>query len=207
MPTSETALVRAERVLTPTELEAYQKYLEAGKPPLAASTAGKFFKLYLQGHTCQEIAELNPALGLGIVVRARVDHDWDKQREEHIQGILTNIRQVVQKTQLDAIRFVSEGLAVFQKLAGDKFQKYLQSGDIKDLGDFKDMSFKSYKELLELMLKLTGQNENKKVSGEVVHRHQVVEPTPTVTGLRVDQPMTSFEASSFLERLDPKGKK
>ena len=72
-----TALVRADKVLTPKEREAYQKYVEANKPPLAASTASNFFALFLQGHTCEEIAKLNPAFGLGIIVRARVDHDWE----------------------------------------------------------------------------------------------------------------------------------
>ena len=40
----ESALVKAERVLTPRELEAYQKYLESGKAPLAVSTSGQFFQ-------------------------------------------------------------------------------------------------------------------------------------------------------------------
>jgi hypothetical protein len=166
-------LVEREKALTAKELEAYHKYQESGKPPLAASTAANFFQLYLRGHTCEEIAAQNPAFGLGIIVKAKVDFDWDRQRDEHVQNLLDNIRQVVQTSQLEAVQFVAEGMAVYQKLAGDKFKRYLQSGTVEDLGDFKDISFKTYKDLLELLLKLTGQDATKKVQGVVEHRHSV----------------------------------
>lgn len=195
--------------LSTREREAYQKYVEAGKPSLAASTAGNFFQLYLNGHSCEEISKLNPSFGLGIIVKAKVDNDWDTARDQHLTDLMSNIRQVAQHTQLGAIRFVSDGLAVYQKLAGEKFERYLQSGDASQLGDFKDMSFRQYKELLELLLKLTGQDgTNKKVSGDVVHRHVVEEATPTVQRIP-NKPMTSTEAESFLKRLDtgPKVKK
>lgn len=186
--------------MTPKELEAYRKYQESGKPALATSTSANFFQLFLQGHTCEEISRLNPGFGLGLIVKARIDHDWDLQREEHIQGLLDNIRQVVQKTQLDAIRFVAEGLATYQKYVGEKFQRYLQTGDAKELGEFKEMSFKTYKDLLELLMKLTGQKEEKKVTGEVTVKHQV-EP---ISLPRVDKPMASTDAVEFLKRLDKK---
>lgn len=203
--TQESALVKAVEALTPRELEAYRKYMESGKAPLAASTATNFFQLYLQGHSTEEIAKLNPAFGLGIIVRARVEHDWDRLRKEHVEHLLDNIRQVVQTTQLEAVQFVAEGLAVYRKMAGEKFQRYLQSGKIEDLGDFKDMSFKTYKDLLELLLKLTGQEPAKKVQGVVEHRHTVETPP---AAQRVDRPMSAVDANDFLARFDvPKGNK
>lgn len=197
--TTESALAKAERVLTPRELEAYRKYVADNKPPLAASTAANFFALYLQGHSCEEIAKLNSSFGLGIIVKARIDFDWDQQRLDHAKRLLDDIRQVVQTTQLEAVQFVAEGLAVYRKMAGEKFQKYLQSGKIEDLGDFQNMTFKNYKDLLEMLLKLTGQEQPKKVQGFVEHRHTVETP-PQVQ--RVDAPMSAGDAFTFLERLD-----
>lgn len=189
--------------MTPKEQEAYQKYVEANKPPLAVSTAGNFFTLFLQGHTCEEIAKLNPAFGLGIIVRARIDNDWDTQRDQHLEHLMLNIRQVAQAKQLGSIRFVSDALAAFEKLAGEKFQRYLQSGDASQLGEFKDMSFKQYKELIELILKLTGQEgaTTKKVTGDVLHRH-VVEDNAQPVSVRGDRPMSVGEADTLLKRLD-----
>ena len=203
MSTQESNLVRAEKVLTKKEQEAYLKYVEAGKPPLAPSKASDFFQLFLGGHTCDEIAKLNPAYGLGIIVRARIDFNWDLARDEHLENLLTNIKQVAQQSQLGAIRFVSDGLAVYQRLVGEKFERYLQSGDADQLGEFKDMGFKQYKELLELLLKLTGQEgaTTKKVSGDVLHRH-VVEQSSQEISVRVNKPMSSEDADSFLKKLD-----
>ncbi len=196
--------------MTPKEREAYQKYVEANKPPLAASTASNFFALFLQGHTCDEIAKLNPAFGLGIIVRARVDNEWDRQRDEHLEHLMANIRQVAQQKQLGSIRFVADALAAFEKLAGEKFQRYLQTGDSSQLGEWKDMSLKQYKELIELILKLTGQETSttKKVTGDVLHRH-VVEEASAPIAVRADRPMTVVEADTLLKRLDEglKGKK
>lgn len=194
----QSALARAEKSLNPKELEAYKKHVQEGKACIAPSTAANFFQLYLTGQSCEEIARAYPAFSLGLIARAKVDHDWDKQREDYIVSVLTGIRQVVQKTQLDAIRFVAEGMAVFQKMAGEKFRAYLRTGDIKELGDFKDMNFKSYKELLELMLKLTGQNSEQQVHGEITHKH-LVEPAD---GLRTDKPMTEIDAAAFLKSLE-----
>lgn len=191
-------MVKVELALTPKEQEAYKKYMESGKAPLAASTAANFFQLYLQGHTTEEIAKLNPAFGLGIIVRAKVEHSWDKQRLEHTEYLLDNIRQVVQTTQLEAVQFVAEGLAVYRKMVGEKFQRYLQSGKVEDLGEHKDMSFKTYKDLLEMLLKLTGQEPAKKVQGVVEHRHTVETPQAQ----RIDRPMAAEDANEFLKRLD-----
>jgi hypothetical protein len=196
--------------LTPKEREAYQKYVEANKPPLAVSTAANFFTLFLQGHTCEEIAKLNPAFGLGIIVRARIDNDWDAARDAHLEHLMTDIRQVAQQKQLGSIRFVADALAAFEKLAGEKFQRYLQSGDVSQLGEWKDMNFKQYKELVELILKLTGQegSTTKKVTGDVLHRHVVEDNAQPIT-IRGDRPMTTVEADDLLKRLDtgPKVKK
>jgi len=195
--------------LSPKEREAYQKYVEANKPPLAASTAANFFQLFLGGHTCEDIARLNPAFGLGIIAKARVDHDWDAQRDQHLEHLMLNIRQVAQQKQLGSIRFVSDALAAFEKLAGEKFQRYIQTGDVAQLGEWKDMNFKQYKELVELILKLTGQegNTTKKVTGDVLHRHVVEDNAQPVT-VRGDRPMTASEAEILLTKLDqPKVKK
>lgn len=191
-------------LLHPRELEAYKKYLDDRKPPLSPSTVANLFSLYLQGQSCEEIAALNPGFGIGAIVRARVDHEWDKLRDEHITHLMENARLTAHAAQLDAIRFIAEGLAAYRKLAGDKFKRFLQTGDEKDLGGFKDMSFKMYKELLELLFKLTGQDTpTQKVVGNVVHTH-TVDPSPQPAPHR---PMSSNDAASFLSRIGNKEEK
>lgn len=199
-------LEQALSALTPRERGAYRVYKESGKPAIAASTSASMFALFLQGHTCDDIAKLNPGFGLGAIVRARIEDDWDARRIEHTQELLDGIRQTVQRAQLGAMQFVADGLAAFQKLAGEKFQKYLQTGDVKDLGDFKDMNFKTYKELLELLLKLTGQDTStKKVQGFVEHRHTLEQTQQNPGQNNSDRPMTAEEAHVFISALNKVG--
>jgi hypothetical protein len=187
-------------LLDSEEREAYQEYLSKRKPPLAPSTSASFFQLFLQGHSTKEIARLNPAFGLGIIVQARIDNNWDKARDDHLNHLMLNIRQVTQQKQLGSIRFLVDAMSAFEKLAGEKFQRYVQTGDPSHLGEWKSMGIKQYKELVELILKLTGQDSNKKVSGDVVHRH-VIEETPSIT-LSPHKPFSAQQADTMLQALD-----
>lgn len=196
---TELSLKQVEQSLTLTEAEAYQKYKESGKPSLSPATSADMLRLYLLGHSCEEIAKLNPGFGLGIIVRARVEHKWDQHKEEHLDALLSDVRRLVQQTQVEAVRFVGESMAAFQKMAGEKFQRYIQTGDQSHLGDFKDMGFKQYKDLMEMHLKLTGQDTQKKVSGEVLHRHVAETQAPAV---RIDKPMKAKEADDMLRLIE-----
>lgn len=129
-------------------------------------------QLFLQGYTTREIQKLNPAFKLGIIVKARLEHGWDHQKSEYIDTLMTQTRESVQKTQLEAIRFASDGMAVHQRVLGNAFKRYLQTGDENDLGAHKDqISIRNYKEYVALMLQLTGQDK-KQVSAEIVHKNE-----------------------------------
>jgi hypothetical protein len=191
-------LTRSERIslLSEEEKEALQRYESANKPPLSPSTAAQFFGLWLQGYPTWEIAKQNPAFGLGIIVKARLDFDWDKQRDQHTLDLMTSVQETVKRASLEGIQFAADGMAVFHKMTGARFKRYLQTGDESILGDWREMSFKSYKDLVELMMKLTGQDSKQKVSGEI--QHTVVQSEPS---LPTDRQITGDEAANFLKLL------
>jgi hypothetical protein len=197
-----TALTKEIVTLSDEERESYLKHIEHKLPSLAPATSAKFFQLFLNGYSTVEISKMNPGFGLGMIVKNRIEAKWDEQRENHLQHLLDNVRQTTQKTQFEAIRFVSDGISVFQKLVGEKFKNYLQSSNIDDLGEFKDISFKQYKDLLELLLKLTGQENlsSKKISADITHRH-MMEDLPEKS-----KPMSSSEAANLLMGLNEEGK-
>jgi len=162
-----------EKLLSEREQEAYNKYMHERGAPLAPSTAAKFFELYLNGHGCSEIQKLNPSFPLGLIVKARLDYEWDRARQDYILDLMKGIRTKVQQSQLEAIAFAADAMSTFHKLAGDKFKKFLQTGDASELGEYK-FNFRNYKEFVEMLMKMTGQDSVKsKVSGEIYHHHQV----------------------------------
>lgn len=190
---------RAEKTLNEKELDAYRRYVESAKPALSPSTAAQFYALFLQGYTCDEIAQQNPAYGLGLVCKARIDYDWDGQREQYIKKLMDSVADTVQKATLEGIQFAADGMAMFHRMAGKRFRKYLQTDNEADLGDWKDMTFKSYKEMVELFMKLTGHDEkDKKISGTVRH---VVETAEGAPALAADRPVSPSEAASLLKLI------
>lgn len=191
-------------LLNEREKRAYEKYLSENKPPLSPRTSGDFFMLFLNGSSCEEISRLNPSFGLGIIVKARIDFDWDGQRDDYLRGLYTNIKEKVQKIQLEAIEHAANSISVYHAMLNDRYKKYLQTRDEKDLGDFKNISFKQYKEQVELMLKLTGQESTKKQ--EINHTHTLTQPVvQSVNATEIidkNRTLTSEDAASILKALE-----
>lgn len=177
-------LSKAISHLSETEAKAYQKWVEDGRPKLSPDKAAQFFAVFLQGYDCVQISKSNPGFDLGLIVRARVEYEWDERKSEYLQKLMQDVVQVSQKTTAEAIKFASDGMAAFHKLAGEKFRKFLQSGNEEDLGEFKGLSFKNYKDLIEIFGKLTGQESKtqQRIVGEVVHTHTVQSNEKTVDG-------------------------
>jgi hypothetical protein len=198
-------LARAENLLNPKEKEALAKL--ASDKFLSTQTAIQLFGLFLQGYSTDEIQRLNPnygSIGLGLIVKARIEHDWDAMRAEYIADLMLTVRQTVEKSVLESIQFAADGLAVYRKLVGDRFKRYLQTGNPEDLGEFKEMSFKTYKDLIAIMQQLTSHNatpppqqptyvanEPEAVDAELVR----------VPQLAADRPVEAAEAAKMLEFL------
>jgi hypothetical protein len=164
-------------------------------PALSPSLVAQLFELYLNGSSCDEIARLNPGVPLGAIVAARLYHRWDERKEQHINHLLDTVRERVQQVQMEAVHFVSDQLAAAHKLQGDKIKRFLQTGDPNELGDFAPDTLEKYRKSIELLLKLTGQDGNKKVAGEVKHTH-TLSPVPAE-----GREVTSDKAARILEIL------
>ena len=198
-PTS--LLVRAADqniTLSQDESKALAEHIAKKDFSLAPRTSAEFLQLYLNGYTTSEIQKLNPGFKLGIIVAARVEYEWDRHKTEYIQTLMSQTRESVTKSQLEAVRFAADGMTVYHKVLGLAFKKYLQSGRTEDLGDFADsMNIKNYKEFVSLLMTLTGQENQKKVSGEIHH-------TVGGTGKTVD--IGKIDGSDLLRFLE-EGKK
>lgn len=194
---SEDKLALSIAKLSKREEAAYQFVIKYNTPRIAPSRSTEMYQLFLNGKTCEEIARLNPGFNLGQVVRARVEDDWDERRDRHLADLLENARSVVQQRQMESIMFLTDYMSAMHKVFGDKMKKYIASGDITELEGI-PFNFKQYKEILELMLKLTGQDK-KEVKGEILHKHTAEQPVPTAaTGL------TPEKAAQLLAIIDEK---
>lgn len=195
-------LTPAEAALTPRELAAYQWLLKRPGPAISPDTQAKWFSLFLQGKSCEKIAELNRGFTLAQVVKCRIDGNWDQRLNEHLNQLLDRVRVQVQQTTLEGVNFIRDQLAVAHKMFGDDLSRYLQSGNKDDLPEFSIKNFKQYKEAVELLKTLTGQ-DTKKISGEVLHRHSVEEPVPSASrGMSPEEARTSIRTALQRQKKD-----
>jgi hypothetical protein len=193
----EPALTATERLLTGRELGALRWARGHPQPKLSPDTQARLFALFLQNVDCIEIARLNKGLTLAQIVEARVDGYWDERRAEYQTALLKATADLVQQTTLESIQFVSLQIAAAHKQYGDQIKKYLQTGDVADLGSFSIHGFKQYREAVELLKTLTGA-DTKKHSGEILHRHEFAgNQQPTVAPTR---PMKSIEAKAVVQQ-------
>lgn len=180
--------IKGEVELTKAEALAYGSWRSRNDPGLSPAFQAQLFELFLNGSSCEEIAKLNPGVSLGSIVAARVSGRWDERRDGHINKLLDTIRERVQQVTLETVEVVADTLAAANKLNSRRLKKFIQTGDPKDLGDAASItpsSVKQYREVAELLLKLTGQDgKHQKITGEIQH---TVVPVPVpAAGAPVD---------------------
>ncbi len=178
--------------LSPEERKAYKLYVQKNDPPLSPSVQAQLFSLYLNGTSCEEIAKLNPNFSLGMIVRARVEGLWDERRDAHLESLFSGVRERVQQVQMESVVFTSDLLSSANKMFGDKLKKYLQTGDERELGALRIDSLKQYRDAVDLLMKLTGQDKKIEVTGQ------------TKTVVEFTGPVSPKDAAALLKRANVK---
>lgn len=183
--------INAERVLNEHERTALTVFTEnpSKYTPLGANLVDKYFRLFVQGISCTEIARLN-RLYLGQVVHARVDHNWDEKRREHVEALLRESMKQLQQTKAESFSMVTSLIASVNQKLGDLIKRRLQGEEVS-LEGFEVKDVKGFKELLNVMKLITG--EDQKSTAEVHHVHEVV------SGAAVDRPFTTVEARASVK--------
>lgn len=151
------------------------------------------FTLYLNGRSLGEIRQqTHPSYGMGQIVHAAVTGDWETRKRQYLADLLTRSQERATQVSSEAINFVADSMSAAHILHGEALRKFMVTKDIKDLGAFGIGSLKQYRDLVELLLKLSGQEGTikAKVSGTVRHEHlhrsiPTAPPPPAIPGAAV----------------------
>jgi len=152
---------------------------------IAPSEQAKLFGLYLNGKSLGEIRRLtHPSFSLGQIVDAAVTGDWESEKRDYQSGLFQKTRERLQQIGCESLDFLADSLAAAHKQHGDNLKRFLISGNPNDLGAFGIDSVRKYKEVAELMLKMSGQDKASTltVKGEVLHTPTVSPPLPNSAG-------------------------
>lgn len=186
--------------LSPREKAAYDEYLQRSPHPISPLTQAQFLALFLRGKSCEEIQSLNPGFPLGAIVKCRMEGDWDRRLDEYREQLFIGIKERLTQVELESINFLTDLISVAHKQQGNKLKKFLQNGDEKELGDMTITSIKSYSQVMDLLVKVTGQGKD--VPQTVNHYHQIQgkdeQPTLDVSKL---SSASSDQAADILAKL------
>lgn len=186
-------------LLSPKEKGAYEYWKNSDQAPIEPKMQAKMYSLFISGKTCTEIQELHPEYSLGRVVHARVIGEWDEKYQKYLSDLLDTTSKRVMQVTLESANFISDLLTAANKLHGERIKKFLKSGDSKDLDGLEISSIRGYKDAIELLKALTGQDQQKKISGNVIVSHTVTQPSESAP--------SKEEASQLLKALLYKDKK
>ena len=165
---------------TKRELKILQEYKDSGIKPISPALASQLYTLFLEGYSCAEIARLNKDKGIteGDVLYCREKYKWDEQRDEYAVHLTNQVQQKLMKQKLESIEFLTNMLAVIHKENREVMLRYLQTGNPDDLP--KIGSLKIYKDILESLAKITGEDAVRKVKFEGKVEHDVKNDKPSI---------------------------
>lgn len=140
--------------------------------PIAIGIAEQLMQLYLQGRTLTEIRQLNKNFQLGQIVHAAVEGRWNLQREAFIALTVARAKSRAVVAAAEGIELAADMMASMKKLHGDNAAHFLQTGNPKDLGSATALTtIKQLREVAEVLMKLTGQEQKKQFGGVVEVKH------------------------------------
>jgi hypothetical protein len=157
---------RALKLLPEEEKQVLEDFRKSGKPGLAPTTSSAFFELYLNGNSVYEIQKMNKVFDLGAIIDAKVKYGWDEMKDRYVGELQAKAMARLVQVQSESVGFLADVLAAAHKKHGTALKRYLQTGDTRDLEGFDINNITSYSKSIEALLKITGQDNKKKVQVE-----------------------------------------
>ena len=186
---------KALSLLGDKELILLEEFKSSGKAGLAPSLSASFFELYLNGNDVFEIQKLNKAYDIGAIIDCKVRFSWDEKKDAYINNLHTNAMSRLMQVQMESANFLADVLSAAHKRHGIALRKYLQSGDPRDIEGFDIGNISSYSKSIEALMKITGQDQKKKVQLEGTLNSNIA------VSEAMERPMTQNQAANILEIL------
>ena len=167
--------------------------------PLAPSVAESLYLLFRQGKTLHEIWDLNRKWSFGQVVHAAVEGHWALRRSTEAATAVPRAKERAVLAAAEGIELTADMMAALSRLHRDNIARFIQSGNPEDLGPaLSSTTLAQLGKLAELLMKLTGQEQTKKVAvtGEVRHTGTI-----TTVPTKPPEPIAQGTAAATLAAL------
>ncbi len=169
---------KEDNAIVKVEQEALERWQKTHEPHLDLEQAMTLYEHYLNGCTVEEIYHLkNGKVPFGQIVDAKQRYEWERRKTQQFTALFKKVEERAVKSKAEAVFMLTDALAVARKLFGDRFKKYLETGDATHLGTLDLTNLKNYKMLIEMLQMLTDTKDSShkevSVGGTVQHQHSV----------------------------------
>lgn len=175
------------------ELEILTNYKKIGIRPMSPALVAQFYELFLENYSCFEIARLNKGISEGDVLFAAEKFEWHRRRDEYAKGLQDQVSQKVAKQELESIVHLTNLLSVTHKQHNEQMVKYLQTGKKEDLPENSINSLKSYKDVIDLLQKITGKDK--------ITKQEIKTESNSVTTFKIDPELKKALTPEIKEKL------
>lgn len=160
-PENKTSIqVYQEKGLSEKEAKVLAKYVEDGKPGLAKARSDSMKTIYTLGYSCEEIHEMFPEYPLGLILHARITHEWDKTRVD-LSEKLSRIKENVIVSKLESVQFLTEMLKAVHIKHRQEILRFLANPEREEAPKVLPNSLHGYQQILSLLDEVMGNNQKK----------------------------------------------
>jgi hypothetical protein len=155
-----------------------------GIRPISATLATQLFNLFKEGYNCADIAKQNKGLSEGDILYCRKKFDWDNKRDKYLFELQVQAQGKLMRQKFESMIHLTDMLSVIHKEQKDQVMKFLQTGDTEDFPKFQSIKF--YKDIIETLSKVTGEDriQKHKIEGHIQQDttiRNVGEPTSKIS--------------------------
>lgn len=181
---------------TKKEIQTLINGASSGYVAISPSLEMQFYELFLAGRSASEISKENPPFLEKDILYLRYKKNWDVRRQEYFKQLVSSVQQNYVKTKLESARFLMDLLAVSHKKYGQQMAQYLQTGRDEHFPEMP--SLKYYKEIIEALTKISGEDKKIQIEGSVLHQ---------IADNRKDDAVIDIDQTDFLTWLAEKNSK
>ena len=177
--------------LTQWEENSYKQFVNRKERELDPRRKAAYFELYLFGLTPTEISKYKNE-SLGAIVEAYKNDNWPKMKKENLTQLYDGIRDKVKHVQTESIDFAANLLMAANRVHGKKILEYMATGN-PAVAPMAIQTLKQYTEAVALLMKVTGQDQQKKV--QMDHTISVTNPGEGALG---SEKLTPQQAAAIM---------
>lgn len=184
--------------LSEEEYLMYKDALDNGVKSIAPSLQAQMFELFLDGYDCKEISKQNPHFSEKDILYCRIKYKWDNERDLYAFKLRDLVKKRLEQTKLESIEYITNMLAVHHKVSKDQMLRYLQSGKEEDIPTQWIKNPNSYKNVIEILQKLTGEDK--------VTKQQIYSTSEITINDKTMKNVENLDKKTILRKAAKKGK-